>query len=96
MGPQAEPEIVAFAVPVNYILRMTHDDLLTWRQWYGLTQAQAADRLGLTERMFRFYESGSHPIPLKVRLACAAVALGFIDYAGPAKKPTMESLDGKA
>jgi transcriptional regulator with XRE-family HTH domain len=72
---------------------MTADDLCRWRAYCQLTQEQAAERLGLTWRMYSNYERGKSPIPLKIRLACAAVALGYVDYSGPGKKEMAESPD---
>lgn len=37
----------------------------------GMTQGEAAAALGVSPRMWRYYEAGSHLLPKTVRLACA-------------------------
>jgi DNA-binding XRE family transcriptional regulator len=67
---------------------MTGKDLIRWRTktlGEDVTQRDAATRLGLSRRMYIYYEMNRYPIPLSVRLACAAIALGLEDYHGPAK-----------
>lgn len=68
---------------------MTPEAFRRWREQLGLTQAEAADRLGLKRRMVQYYEAGTRggrpvEIPLTVRLACYALAHGFADYDGTA------------
>jgi hypothetical protein len=41
-----------------------------WRASHGMTQAEAAVTLGLSPRMWRYYEAGTHLLPKTVRLAC--------------------------
>jgi hypothetical protein len=43
--------------------------LRTWRTGHGMTQAEAAKALGVSPRMWRYYEAGSHLLPKTVRLA---------------------------
>lgn len=43
--------------------------LRAWRRAHRLTQAGAARALGLSPRMWRYYEGGSHLLPKTVRLA---------------------------
>jgi hypothetical protein len=43
--------------------------LRAWRQARGMTQAEAAKALGVSLRMWRYYEAGSHLLPKTVRLA---------------------------
>lgn len=43
--------------------------LRAWRQAHGMTQAEAAKALGISPRMWRYYEAGSHLLPKTVRLA---------------------------
>ena len=43
--------------------------LRAWRFGHGLTQAEAAASLGVSPRMWRYYEAGSHLLPKTVRLA---------------------------
>ncbi|WP_035715458.1 DUF2442 domain-containing protein [Azorhizobium doebereinerae] len=45
--------------------------LRAWRDAHGLTQAEAAGALGVSPRMWRYYEAGTHLLPKTVRLACA-------------------------
>jgi len=47
--------------------------LRTWRTAHQMTQAEAAKTLGVSPRMWRYYEAGSHLLPKTVRLA----AFGF-------------------
>ncbi len=51
-----------------------------WRKNLKLTQKEAAFLLGLKPRMLQNYESGSHPIPLYIRLAMASLSQGVVDY----------------
>ena len=41
-----------------------------WRARHKLSQAKAAAALGLSGRMIKYYEDGSHMIPKTVMLAC--------------------------
>jgi Protein of unknown function (DUF2442)/Helix-turn-helix domain len=43
--------------------------LRAWRAAHGMTQAEAAKALGVSPRMWRYYEAGSHLLPKTVRLA---------------------------
>jgi hypothetical protein len=43
--------------------------LRDWRTRKGMTQAAAARALGVSPRMWRYYEAGSHLLPKTVRLA---------------------------
>lgn len=59
---------------------MTSDDFKTWRNTMQLTQAQAAEALGLTRETIVNYEAGKRrdngkpvEIPLAVAYACAAI-----------------------
>jgi hypothetical protein len=45
--------------------------LRTWRDAHKMTQAEAAKALGVSARMWRYYEAGTHLLPKTVRLACA-------------------------
>lgn len=74
---------------------MKPSDFKRWRKDLGLSQKDAADRLGLKRRMIQYYEKGKRDgqrvaVPKTVRLACYALSSGVADYAGPAptkKKP---------
>jgi Domain of unknown function (DUF4160)/Helix-turn-helix domain len=43
--------------------------LRAWRTAHNMTQAKAASALGVSPRMWRYYEAGSHLLPKTVRLA---------------------------
>jgi hypothetical protein len=43
--------------------------LRNWRRGHRMTQANAARALGVSPRMWRYYEAGSHLLPKTVRLA---------------------------
>lgn len=47
-----------------------HERLLNWMAQHGLTQARAADAIGISRRMLNYYLSGAKPIPKTVWLAC--------------------------
>ena len=47
--------------------------LRAWRKAHGTTQSEAAKALGVSPRMWRYYEAGTHLLPKTVRLA----AVGF-------------------
>ena len=50
---------------------LTPEDFRSWRTRHGLSQAKAAIALGISDRMVKYYESGSHLAPKTVMLACA-------------------------
>jgi transcriptional regulator with XRE-family HTH domain len=62
---------------------MTPANLTAWRQRLGLTKAQAAEALGISYSMYRYYEAGrredgrSVEIPRAIALACSALAFGL-------------------
>ena len=64
---------------------MKQVNLKGWREGEQLTQAEAAKRLGLGLRIYKHYELGTREVPLKIRLAFAAVVEGYTDYHGPAR-----------
>jgi DNA-binding XRE family transcriptional regulator len=47
--------------------------LRRWRLDHDMTQAEAASAVGVSSRMWRYYEAGEHPLPKTVRLACAGL-----------------------
>ena len=44
--------------------------LRAWRADRGMTQSEAASAVGVSPRMWRYYEAGEHLLPKTVRLAC--------------------------
>jgi transcriptional regulator with XRE-family HTH domain len=52
---------------------MKPEEFHEWRKALGLTQAEAAQRLGVSKRSIFTYE-GTGPVPKTVALACAAIA----------------------
>ena len=67
---------------------MTPGEFKVWRKSLGLSQKEAADALGLKNRIVQYYEKGERDgdkvkIPKHVRLACYALSLGVDDYHGP-------------
>ena len=51
------------------------EEFKAWRKRLGLTQAAAAEELGVTRRAIVHYERGARSISKVVRLACAAVEM---------------------
>jgi transcriptional regulator with XRE-family HTH domain len=54
-------------------ITMTPDEFRKWRKSLNMTQAQAAETLGIGKRTVATYESDG-PVPRYVALACAAIA----------------------
>jgi DNA-binding transcriptional regulator YiaG len=44
--------------------------LRKWREEHRMTQSEAAAALGVSPRMWRYYEAGTHLLPKTVGLAC--------------------------
>jgi transcriptional regulator with XRE-family HTH domain len=44
--------------------------LKAWRRAHAMTQKEAAEALGVSARMWRYYEGSTHLVPKTVRLAC--------------------------
>lgn len=64
--------------PIGAVSRpMTGDKLRAWRKRMDWIQAEAAEALDISLRMFRYYETGEHPVPHAIALACAAIELGI-------------------
>ncbi len=53
--------------------KMTSSDLLDIRKSNGLTQAEIANRLGMSLRMYGYYEAGNRPIPTIIANALTTV-----------------------
>ena len=47
--------------------------LRSWRTDHRMTQSEAAKSLGVSPRMWRYYEAGTHLLPKTVRLAAAGL-----------------------
>ena len=47
-----------------------HERLWNWMAEHALTQARAAEAIGISRRMLNYYLSGAKPIPKTVWLAC--------------------------
>lgn len=62
---------------------MTADDWKAWRTHLGISNLEAARRLGLSKNMPTAYEQGKRPIPRHVALACAALAYGLPEWSKP-------------
>ncbi len=65
---------------------MTPAQARAWRKRLGFTQATAAAAVGITLRMWQYYEAGGRTdpprpvtIPKTMRLAMAAVEAGLVD-----------------
>jgi transcriptional regulator with XRE-family HTH domain len=65
---------------------VTPQTFIAWRKRLGLSQAKAAAALGMGLRQIQKYEAGQADIPLTVRLAMAALALGLSDYPANARQ----------
>ncbi len=60
-----------------------------WRKSLSLNQREAAELLGLKQRMIQYYEKGERggnkvKIPKYIRLACFAIQDGVVDFNGEA------------
>jgi transcriptional regulator with XRE-family HTH domain len=71
------------------------DDERTWleidRLFLGLTQVKLAEKLGITDRQIRKYESKRAEIPQKIRLAVNALLFEFM--ARENQKENQEDID---
>jgi transcriptional regulator with XRE-family HTH domain len=67
---------------------MKPSEFKKWRKDRGLTQEQAAKKLGLKKRAIQYYETGKRDgkdfkIPKTTELACYAISVGVEKYQGP-------------
>ena len=67
---------------------MKPSEFKRWRKGCGLTQEQAAKKLGLKKRAIQYYETGKRDgkdfkIPKTTELACYAISVGVQFYSGP-------------
>ena len=67
---------------------MSPTEFKNWRKRCGLTQEQAAKKLGLKKRIPQYYENGKRDgkdfeIPKTTELACYAISVGVTQYSGP-------------
>lgn len=70
---------------------MDNAQFKAWRKHMDWGQQEAADHLGVSRNTIVLYERGEREgrrveIPKTVELACAALALGIRNYAGPQAK----------
>ena len=56
---------------------MNKDVIKRWRTGHGLSQEQAARRLGITLRNYQNYEVGAYDPPESIRMLMTAVSLGL-------------------
>jgi transcriptional regulator with XRE-family HTH domain len=72
------------------LIIMTPGDFKAWRERMDLSQPAAADALGIARSTVQMYELGHRKddhgreviIPKPIRLACAALEKGILDYSG--------------
>jgi DNA-binding XRE family transcriptional regulator len=50
-------------------LRQDGGAFRAWRRRHGMSQQSAAEALGLSTRMVKYYEAGTHAVPKTIRLA---------------------------
>lgn len=64
-GPDIDPRASAEAVKA-------------WRERLGLSQADAAERLGISRRQYQYYEAGEQVPPRGVRMLMTAAKNGLV------------------
>ncbi len=62
---------------------MTNEELKAFRRMVGKSQQDMAELLGYGRRVYQMMERGQAEIRNGVGLACAAYALGIVQYDGP-------------
>lgn len=67
---------------------MTKPELREWRNFMQLSQLEASKMLGISHRMYLYYESAeNYPVPRKIELACISLMLhGSTSYAEAKKQ----------
>ena len=77
---------------------MNATEFKKWRKALGLSQAQAANKLGLKIRTVQYYEKGERKnkkvdIPKTVALACHAISCGIeeVEYTKPKGRPAKQT-----
>jgi len=63
-----------------------HERLWNWMHDNALTQARAAEAIGISRRMLNYYLSGARPIPKTVWLACLGWAVQQAGHPGGANR----------
>lgn len=58
------------------VIHMTREQLFAWRDSLCLSKNRAAKLLGVARNTYAAYESGKHPIPRYILLACGAISQG--------------------
>jgi transcriptional regulator with XRE-family HTH domain len=61
---------------INWLIRgafMDATQLRQWRKMLGLTQGEAAEKLGVGRTAFQNWELGYFPVPLAAQLACESI-----------------------
>lgn len=69
-----------------------HERLWNWMHENALTQARAAEAIGISRRMLNYYLSGARPIPKTVWLAC----LGWVSEQACASGGSSQGPDARA
>jgi transcriptional regulator with XRE-family HTH domain len=59
---------------------LTGATLEAWRTRMGYSQRDACKALGCSRGAWAGWETGGHPVPRYIGLACAALALGMSGY----------------
>lgn len=55
---------------------MTPAEMQEWRARLGITQARAAEMIGVSARAVKYWEAGQRSIPATVERLCAALEAG--------------------
>jgi transcriptional regulator with XRE-family HTH domain len=56
------------------VIHMTKEELYLWRMSERISKRRAAIILGVARNTYAAYESGRHPIPRYIWLACGAIS----------------------